>query len=190
MDRRRTRGRARPSALPRCTARHVKASGKRPCRTGRQTAGTAKHARPRKLPNNHYAIVPRAASAAHNVAYETPPLTRGACRLHPRAQRQGRHARDRARLRRQECRPRRAQSHAARACRRRPDRPAAANGCIMPARCRRSCLPTSPAAIATASFWRARPNGTSRPTARRRSSTSSRRAARGRAKSPASATAR
>ena len=42
----------------------------------------------------------------------------------------------------------------------------------MPAPCRRSCSPTSPAATATASFWRGRPNGTRRRTARRRSSAS------------------
>ncbi len=40
------------------------------------------------------------------------------------------------------------------------DRPPAANGCITPARCRRSCSPTSPGATATANYWRGRPNGT------------------------------
>ena len=65
-----------------------------------------------------------------------PPLARRASCLHPRARRQGRHARDRPRVRRQECRPGRAQAHAARARRRRRTSSAAESGCITPAHCR------------------------------------------------------
>ena len=51
-----------------------------------------------------------------------PSLQRRPRRLHRRAARQGRHPRDRARLRPEERRPRRAQAHAARACGRGPRR--------------------------------------------------------------------
>ena len=78
------------------------------------------------------------------------PLQGRAPRLHRRAARQGRQARDRARLRPEERRPRRAQAHAARARRRRPRRAPAQEAASARHAARTSCSPTSPAATATA----------------------------------------
>ena len=63
-----------------------------------------------------------------------PPLARGTSRVHPRAHRQCRHPRDRARFRRQERRPRGAQAHAARTRPTAATSSGAGSGCIAPAR--------------------------------------------------------
>ena len=58
-------------------------------------------------------------------------------RLHPRASGKGRHPRDRARVRPEECRPRRTETHPARARRRRHDRQARQESAANRRRCRR-----------------------------------------------------